>query len=149
MKKLGLMVSAVVMSLTICSSAFAYSINSISEVKSISASDKKAKLGVITIKEDSEYPTDFNDNDIFTITLPEGVSFDQNKTKVKGAEYFFPSSRRMELTLTNTTDAADKIKITPVIKVQEGAIQGDVIATIDGRDSAITSASMLIAKILP
>ena len=149
MKKLGLLVSTVVMSLSICTSAFAASINSISEVKTISISDQKAELGIITIQEESDFPTDFSDNDTFSVRLPLGFSFNQ-ETKVEGpVRYWLPNERTMDLTMINMTDSVDMISITPVIDIQDEAVPGNLKALIDCRDSGVSSGEMVIAKIVP
>ncbi|SHK11992.1 hypothetical protein [Desulforamulus aeronauticus] len=150
MKYRGLIVTVVLMSLlTVCATAFGYTKNSISEVVLIPNSAQSAELGIITIQEDDAYPTDLYDNDIFIVKLPAGVCFDQSKTSVEGAEYEFITSTRMEITIKNTTQSADEIKISPVIDILPGAVPGDVIAKIDARDSGVTACDMLIAKILP
>ncbi|AEG60997.1 hypothetical protein [Desulforamulus ruminis] len=150
MKKSCLIIAVTIISiLTMCATAFGYSNNLISEVVSVPLSSENVELGTITIQEDSAFSNDFVDGNIFIISLPNSLSFDQDKTIIEDAEYRYVTNSRIEITMTNTTPSVDTIAIHPVINILPKAEAGDFRVKIDGRDSAVTTGEYLILRLLP
>lgn len=146
--------------LPVAGPAFAYSKNSVDKVLSIANNDKPHMVGTITIKEDEDYDNHFTSGDMFTMTLPSGVKWakedaDGNpidwENLAAGATIKRVSDTKLEVTIKEdnkqgSTDI-DVISFAPYIQVKR-SFEGDVKVNIDGRESAISSQELLIARAL-
>ncbi|RKO65649.1 copper amine oxidase N-terminal domain-containing protein [Desulfofundulus salinus] len=138
--------------------AAAKSLNSVDRV--IGVSDTfSGKLGnTVTIKEDSDFKTDFKDGDTFRVSLPSPMKWlvgsGNTTVKVVYATTETPitplkvSDQTLEIVLPggSTSNAeVDSIIIEPAIDVNGGT--GDITLTIDPRDSAVTGGTLVIGRV--
>ena len=140
--------------LPVAGPAFAFSKNSVNKVISIANNDKAEKIGTITIKEDSDYLTDFSTDDVFTMTLPSGVKWAEHNTDsmdvyydADGASIERISDTKLEVTITKATNKQDALSFTPFIKAKS-SFKGDIKVKIEGKDSAVTDQDLVIARSL-
>lgn len=150
--------------------AFAYSKNSVNKVVSIANDDVAHRVGDITITEDSSYASDFTSGDVFTLTLPSGVDWvpdgnddgdtidaaDDLKVTMMGADYFVGSpqvkllsDQKLQITTSGAFTAAQNPIVLSNIHIKaDSGVTGDIKVKIDGKDSAITSQDLIIARAL-
>ncbi|RYD05367.1 hypothetical protein N752_09730 [Desulforamulus aquiferis] len=131
----------VLLTFTLTSSAAAYSINSISRIVSISNNNQYYSVGEIRFSEDKDFNNDFKNGDIFTIALPQGVSW--NPETVVNATYAdvkLVSDRVLEIKMKNCTDGVTDTIVLTGLQIKVGKeFTGDIKLEIDGKDSGITS----------
>jgi len=156
-----LLILAMMMTLFVgVGTASAASVNSVNKVLAISddydsAAAPAGPLGVnITIQEDSDFPNDFADGEIFELELCEGVKWVPAQTVITNsaattvAAITKRTSRILEVTMPTgwTTDGiVNTITINPGIEV-DGA-QGDIYVTVNPLDSAVSSGDIVFATV--
>lgn len=133
--------------------AFAATNNRVDKVISV-ADDFDGVLGnKITIEEDSDYQGDWANDETIRVVLPAGVEW-KNTTTVTGdvytgtgyaSGYKIVNDQTIEIITVGASVYKNSMVITPAIKV-DGAT-GDIKVTIDGRDSAISSTELLLARV--
>lgn len=140
--------------------AGAKSVNSTNRVIAIADDFDSASLGApvgstVTIKEDSDFKTDFVAGDTFKVSLPSGVKWVTAQTTINfngvpavlDTDYFKRTDQVIEITLPAgaATAAQDVISIIPGIEVTSAT--GDIDLTIDPIDSAVTAGSVVFATV--
>ncbi|CCO08443.1 copper amine oxidase N-terminal domain-containing protein [Desulforamulus hydrothermalis] len=137
--------------------AFAYSKNSVSKVISIQNDNEYHQIGNITIREDKDYNNDFQPGDVFVLTLPSGVEFDRdseinaiwkNDTENGTVDIRYITDSKIEVTMPSTVEDGknDQIILQNVRIKAKSSVNGDIKIKIDGKDSAVTSQELLIAR---
>lgn len=149
--------------------------NTTSSLKTV-GTDFKGLLGSITIKEDGATKEDFEEGKVFTITLPDGVSFakqtgadswkDVDDVGVTDAVYggatldgkaWVEFSKDIEVAATFNSERSMTVKIVKDNKQAEGWIKinaygivdgtvGDIKVTIDPVDSGISGGDIILAR---
>lgn len=124
--------------------AFAYSKNSISKVVNIQNNGNYFTIGEIRISEDKDFNSDFQDGDIFYISLPAGVSWNPDSVvSYTYADVRMVSERKLEITMKNCQDGVtDSIVLSGLQIKADSSFVGDIALEIDGRDSAVTSSKI-------
>lgn len=139
-----------IFSLFVTIPAWAYSKNTISKVVNIQNNNQYFSIGEISFSEDSDLNNDFKNGDVFTISLPSGISWNNDSVAdTTYADLRLVSDRVLEVTMKNCTDGVtDSIVLSGLqIKVENNFV-GDINLEIDGKDSAVTS-SKNISKASP
>lgn len=138
--------------------AQAKSLNSVDRVISVRDTFSGPLGNTVTIKEDSDFQTDFKDGDTFRVILPSpmkwlvgaggttvSVVYGATTTPVTPLKV---SDQTLEITLpsgSTSNTQVDFIFIQPAIDVNSGT--GDITLTIDPRDSAITGGTLVIGRV--
>lgn len=138
--------------------AAAKSLNSVDRVISVNDTFSGRLGNTVTIKEDSDFQTDFKDGDTFRVSLPSpmkwlvgtggttvSVVYGSNTTPVTPLKV---SDQTLEITLppgSTSNTAVDFIFIQPAIDVNGGT--GDITLSIDPRDSAVTGGTLIIGRV--
>lgn len=107
-------------------------------------------IGEIRISEDSELNNDFKNGDIFSISLPAGVSWNPDTVvNYTYANVKLVSDRKLEITMKNCRDGVtDSIVLSGLQIKADSNVVGDIDLEIDGRDSAVTSSKITSNQIL-
>ena len=140
-KKLKVLCISLIITLFFTTSAVAYSHNNISRITSIQNNGEYFSIGEIRISEDKDLNNDFQNGDVFTISLPAGIAW--NRDSVVDATYADVkqiSDRTLELTMKNCVDGVtDSIVLKGLQIKADKSFVGDIRLEIDGKDSAVTS----------
>ncbi|MBM7866592.1 copper amine oxidase N-terminal domain-containing protein [Heliobacterium gestii] len=156
-------------------SAFAMTNNSVDIVKSIADDATKQELGKLTLKEDSDTPSDMQPGTSFMYTLPSGVKLDDSATAIGGDVYKYvfwngnqlSSSGNHGLTVAKSGDytltiklppagseyatssgvaASDSVAIKPYVKI-DGFDGGDIEANVTALDSGLSGGKYVIGRV--
>lgn len=162
MRKAIALLVTLCMLLTLAAPAFAVSVNSAQTMPTVKNKDTQ-RLGNLLISEHADHKTHFGEGQVFTVSLPDGVEFDNDSTvdlvyvngTVLDATYVKKSSKTLTITLPALTygaaDAAADV-ISVKFQNQAGTLKfnsfagGDVEVTINGLDSAVTSGKVVIGR---
>jgi hypothetical protein len=130
----------------IAAPASAISVNHVSKVITLD-DEYDGPTGVtLTIKEDDDFLTDFDNGDIFQVMLPSGVNWnDAAATGTTGANASIISDQIMELTIAGAGAGQDTIEIPLDIEI-DGA-DGDITVEIDAIDSGVSSGKYVFARV--
>lgn len=126
--------------------ASAQSVNAVDRVLSVSDT-YEGTAATLTIKENSDFTTDFSDGQTFRLTLPSGVKWSAANITYSGPinAPVVRSDQVLEVTMNGTSAGQDIIRIGLGIKV-DGAT-GDIAVTVDPMDSAVTGGSYVFARV--
>ncbi|RYD01285.1 hypothetical protein N752_30275 [Desulforamulus aquiferis] len=126
--------------------AFAATVNRVDKVVSVDEDFKGALGSTIIIGEDKDYPDKITTGEAFRLTLPSGVKWVKDDTTVSGDVYTnYSLVNDQIIELTTQDKGVGKIEIKPGIEI-DGAT-GDIRVDIDGRESVISTTSILIARV--
>ncbi|SHJ24771.1 copper amine oxidase N-terminal domain-containing protein [Desulfofundulus thermosubterraneus] len=140
--------------------------NRVSTVPVIADDAKNQPLGVLTFKEDSDFPSDLVAGRTFTITFPSGVKIKNTFDTVQNFVYWSNSGNSggayTELNVANVkktgdytvditlpsgiNDNVDAIQIRPIVDI-DGFAGGDIEVTVEGFDSGITGGKFVLGRV--
>lgn len=142
-------------------SAFAYSENRVSKVVNV-ASDYVGAPGKLTIKEDADYPADFEAGDSFMVTLPSGVNWDPaflsvtltNAANPAGIDLIATNravasnDQTLDITFPATVDPTGVDTITIDLGIEIDGAEGDIKVKVEPMDSGVSPGEYLIARVI-
>lgn len=115
--------------------------------------DYEGKLGILTIKESSTDQQDFVPGETFTITLPEEVDWDEEKTRVyfdgrditsDNAGFY---SNELEIDFSDLSGMENQNTLEIHLAVICNDITGDIKINIQGENSGVSNGEFIVGRI--